>query len=92
MHDQTAVKTEGIDELIHRYPEVKFLVDSGYRGLANDHPNQVMAPPLKPKKDAPPAQVAEVPVLLAGLGGHCHDGAEPGAQDFPVGLVTQQHH
>jgi hypothetical protein len=37
---------------------VKFLVDSGYRGLANDHPDQVIAPPLKPKKDAPPDEVA----------------------------------
>jgi hypothetical protein len=27
--------------------------------LANDHPDQVTAPPLKPKKDAPPQQVAE---------------------------------
>lgn len=58
MHDQTAVRTEGIDELIEQYPEVKFLVDSGYRGLAKDHPDQVIAPPLKPKKDAPPDQVA----------------------------------
>jgi hypothetical protein len=59
MHDQTAVKTEGLDDLLHRYPTVKFLVDSGYRGLANDHPDQVTAPPLKPKKDATPQQVAE---------------------------------
>jgi DDE superfamily endonuclease len=58
MHDQTAVKTEGLDELIEHYPEVKFLVDSGYRGLANDHPDQVIAPPRKPKKDALPDQVA----------------------------------
>lgn len=58
MHDQTAVKTEGIDELIEQHPEVKFLVDSGYRGLANDHPDQVIAPPLKPRKDATPEQVA----------------------------------
>ena len=58
MHDQTAVRTEGIDELIEQYPEVKFLVDSGYRRLAKDHPDQVIAPPLKPKKDAPPDQVA----------------------------------
>jgi hypothetical protein len=35
MHDQTAVKTEGIDELIEHYPEVELLVDSGYRGLAS---------------------------------------------------------
>jgi hypothetical protein len=32
MHDQTAVKTEGIDDLLNAYPDVKFLVDSGYRG------------------------------------------------------------
>jgi DDE superfamily endonuclease/Helix-turn-helix of DDE superfamily endonuclease len=57
-HDQTAVRTEGIDDLLDAYPDVRFLVDAGYRGLAKDHPNQVIAPPLKPKKDAPPDQVA----------------------------------
>ena len=56
-HDQTAVKTEGLDDLLDQYPTVKFLVDSGYRGLANDHPDQILAPPRKPKKDAPPDQV-----------------------------------
>jgi hypothetical protein len=58
MHDQTAVKTDGIDDLLDAYPDVKLLVDSGYRGLANDHPDQVIAPPLKPNKDAPPDEVA----------------------------------
>jgi DDE superfamily endonuclease/Helix-turn-helix of DDE superfamily endonuclease len=58
MHDQTAVKTEGIDELLDWYPAVRMLVDSGYRGLAKDHPDQVLAPPLKPKKGAPPEDVA----------------------------------
>jgi hypothetical protein len=58
MHDQTAVKTEGIDDLLDAYPDVKFLVDSGYRGLAKQHPGQVIAPPLKPKKDAPPDAIA----------------------------------
>jgi hypothetical protein len=58
MHDQTALRTEGIDALIEQYPQVKFLVDSGYRGLAKDHPDQVIAPPLKPKKDATPEQLA----------------------------------
>src|SRR5262249_29546596 len=57
MHDQTAVRTEGIDDLLDQYPDVKFLVDSGYRGLDSDHPDQVIAPPLKPKKDAPHEQV-----------------------------------
>jgi hypothetical protein len=58
MHDQTAVKTEGLGDLLDQYPTVRFLVDSGYRGLANDHPDQVTAPPPKPKKDATPEQVA----------------------------------
>lgn len=57
-HDQTAVRTEGIDDLLDAHPEVKFLVDAGYRGLATDHPEQVIAPPLKPKKDAPSDEVA----------------------------------
>jgi hypothetical protein len=37
---------------------VQFLVDAGYRGLAKDHPGQVIAPPLKPKKDTPPDDTA----------------------------------
>jgi DDE superfamily endonuclease/Helix-turn-helix of DDE superfamily endonuclease len=57
-HDQTAVRTEGIDDLLDARPEVKFLVDAGYRGLATDHPEHVIAPPLKPKKDAPPDEIA----------------------------------
>ena len=58
MHDQTALRTEGIDMLIEQYPQVRFLVDSGYRGLAKNHPDQVIAPPLKPKKNASPEQIA----------------------------------
>lgn len=56
-HDQTAVRTEGIDDLLDAFPEVNLLVDAGYRGLAKDHPEQVIAPPLKPKKDAPPNEI-----------------------------------
>jgi hypothetical protein len=55
MHDQTAVRTEGIADLFAQFPQVKAKVDAGYRGLAKD---QVQAPPLKPKKDAPPEEVA----------------------------------
>ncbi len=58
MHDQTAVRTEGIADLFTRFPQVKAKVDAGYRGLAKEFPGQVQAPPLKPKKDAPPEQVA----------------------------------
>lgn len=57
-HDQTAVRTEGIDDLLDAFPEARFLVDAGYRGLAKDHPDQVIAPPLKPKKNAPPDDLA----------------------------------
>jgi hypothetical protein len=58
MHDQTATRTEGIDDLIDAHPEVRFLVDSGYRGLAKDHPEQVIAPPRKPGKNASADEVA----------------------------------
>ncbi|MGI5380574.1 transposase family protein [Streptomyces sp. CA-251387] len=53
MHDQTAMRTEGIAEQFHQYPKVKAEVDEGYRGLANEFPSQVTAPPRKPKMDAP---------------------------------------
>jgi hypothetical protein len=53
VHDQTAVKTEGICDLLGRHPTVKVRVDEGYRGLATAFPEQVAAPPRKPPKDAP---------------------------------------
>jgi DDE superfamily endonuclease/Helix-turn-helix of DDE superfamily endonuclease len=56
MHDQTAVRTEGIADLFRQFPQVKAKVDAGYRGLAKEFPDQVQAPPLKPKKDAPPEE------------------------------------
>jgi len=58
MHDQTAVRTEGIADLFRQFPQVKAKVDAGYRGLAKEFPDQVQAPPLKPKKDAPPEETA----------------------------------
>ena len=58
MHDQTAVRTEGIADLFTQFPQVKAKVDAGYRGLAKEFPDQVQAPPLKPKKDAPPEETA----------------------------------
>jgi hypothetical protein len=58
MHDQTAVRTEGIADLLTRYPQVKAKVDAGYRGLAREFPDQVQAPPLKPGKDATPEEAA----------------------------------
>lgn len=53
MHDQTAVNTEGISDLFEQYPKV----DAGYRGLAKRFPHQVQAPPKKPVKDAPMAEI-----------------------------------
>ncbi|HUY47586.1 MAG TPA: transposase family protein [Streptosporangiaceae bacterium] len=58
MHDQTAVRTEGIADLFTQFPQVKAKVDAGYRGLAKEFPGQVQAPPLKPEKDAPPEEAA----------------------------------
>ncbi|MFI8294189.1 hypothetical protein ACIGBL_34295 [Streptomyces sp. NPDC085614] len=52
MHDQTAVRTEGIAEQFRTRPDVKAKVDSGYQGLAKEFPDQVTAPPRKPKDDA----------------------------------------
>lgn len=58
MHDQTALKTEGIDDLLQQFPDVKCEMDSGYRGLYNEHSEQVGVPPKKPAKDAPPEVIA----------------------------------
>jgi DDE superfamily endonuclease/Helix-turn-helix of DDE superfamily endonuclease len=58
MHDQTAVRTEGIADLLERFPRVRIKVDAGYRGLAKQFPGQVQAPPGKPKKDAAPEETA----------------------------------
>lgn len=48
----------GICDLFERYPKVKAKVDAGYRGLAKQYPDQVQAPPPKPKKDSLPEEVA----------------------------------
>jgi hypothetical protein len=58
MHDQTALRTEGIADLFTQFPQVKAKVDAGYRGLAREFPGQVQAPPLKPKKDAAAEETA----------------------------------
>jgi hypothetical protein len=58
MHDVTALRTDGIEDLLRRYPDVQAEVDAGYQGLARDFPGQVSAPPKKPCKDAPPEGTA----------------------------------
>jgi hypothetical protein len=57
MHDVTALRTEGAEDLLRQHPEVTAEVDCGYQGLARDFPAQVSAPPMKPGKDASPGQV-----------------------------------
>jgi DDE superfamily endonuclease/Helix-turn-helix of DDE superfamily endonuclease len=47
MHDQTAVRTEGIADLFRQHPRVKAKADAGYRGLAREFPDQVQAPPAE---------------------------------------------
>ncbi len=53
MHDQTAARTEGIAEQLRQHSKVRAEADEGYRGLANEFPGQVSAPPKKPKDNAP---------------------------------------
>jgi hypothetical protein len=54
MHDQTAMRSEGIAEQFRLHPAVKAEVDEGYRGLANEFADQISAPPRKPKDNDPP--------------------------------------
>ena len=56
MHDQTALKTGGICDLFERFPQVKALVDAGYRGLARQFPDQVTAPPQNRANTPRPAK------------------------------------
>ncbi len=58
MHDVTAVRTEGIEDLLRAHPDLRAEVDTGYQGLARDYPGQVSAPPNKPRKDATPETTA----------------------------------
>jgi len=53
-HDQTALQTDGIDNLLQQFPAVQAEMDAGYRGLHRDHPGQVSVPPKKPAKNAAP--------------------------------------
>lgn len=44
MHDQTAVKSDGIARLLKDHADVDFEMDGGYRGLAPDHCDNVTCP------------------------------------------------
>ena len=52
MHDQTALQTDGIDDLLEQFPDVGCEMDAA-TGLHRDHPGQVSVPPKKPGKTRP---------------------------------------
>ncbi|MEW1914512.1 transposase family protein [Kitasatospora sp. NPDC085895] len=54
MHDATAIRGEGIDDLFRRFPDIQVLLDDGYLGLRRDHPGQAVTPPRKANKICPP--------------------------------------
>lgn len=54
MHDATAIRGEGIDDLFRQFPAVEVLLDDGYLGLRRDHPDKAITPPRKPNKISPP--------------------------------------
>lgn len=60
MHDQAAPRTEGIAEQLRTPPQVAAMVDEGHRGPADGFPDQVQAPPRKPKHQAPSTTGREV--------------------------------
>jgi hypothetical protein len=57
MHDVTALRTEGIEDLLRAHPDAAE-IDAGYQGLARDFPARVSGRPRKPGTDASPGQAA----------------------------------
>ena len=60
MHDQTAIKTEGLDDLLRHYPRVRIWADEAYRGLSKHHPGQVITKPAAPVATCPPDLAAHL--------------------------------
>jgi hypothetical protein len=58
MHDVTAVRTGGTEDLLRRHPGVRAEAGAGYQGLARDFPGQVSArrrnPARTPRPEKPP--------------------------------------
>ncbi|MGH3162196.1 MAG: hypothetical protein ACRDUT_02305 [Mycobacterium sp.] len=52
MQDQTALQTDGIDDLLEQFPRVGCEMDAGYRGLCRDHPR----PGRRPAGEARPGR------------------------------------
>jgi hypothetical protein len=87
MHDVTALRTDGIEDLLRGHPDVQAEADAGYQGLARDFPGQVSAPPKNPARTprsrTPPAgnsnvtssppsgSASSMPSPSPSNGGHC---------------------
>ena len=54
MHDQTALRTDGIDHLLEQFPDAQAEMDTGYRGLHRDHPAEVERAAKEPARRRPP--------------------------------------
>ncbi|GAA2752128.1 hypothetical protein GCM10010440_67000 [Kitasatospora cinereorecta] len=77
MPDAIAVRREGIDDLLHQFPHRQVLLDKGYLGLRQDHPDQAVTPLQKADTICPP-EVHEARERAR----HQHS-----PQRFPVGHV-----
>jgi hypothetical protein len=95
MHDQTAIKTEGIEELLRRHDAVHATVDAGYRGLAKAlavgstrrrpsrprtrHPRS-LKPGSRPASSSPPSgSASSTPTPSTSSGGRCSAGSGGGS-------------
>src|SRR4030095_7938063 len=80
MHDQTAVNTEGIQDLLRRHPMVTATVDAGYPGRAHARPptrskcapaEQITGYKLARKQQSSQRICVEHAVAEPNNGGHC---------------------
>ena len=58
MHDQTAVRTEGIADLFTQFPQVKAKVDAGYRGPGQGVPRSGPGPAAQAEEGRHPEETA----------------------------------
>jgi hypothetical protein len=63
MHDATQIRTEGLEDLLDHFTNVRMWADQAYERLAKDHPGQIIVKhPLLPDT-APPDQHAEIAAI-----------------------------
>jgi DDE superfamily endonuclease/Helix-turn-helix of DDE superfamily endonuclease len=91
MHDQTAVKTEGIADLLAQHPTVKVRVDEGYRDWP---PRSPSSPPPRPGRGGGRLAAGPHPAVLnTDLRGTCDRRAQavahPAALSRPPGVLRR---